>query len=52
MRKPNLRLALAPLCIAPVCLALTAAAPEPQKPIDLQQYGGRWFEVARLHNEF
>ncbi len=40
------------LAAAPLCLALIGAAPEPQKAIDLQQYQGRWFEVARLHNHF
>ena len=38
--------------LAPLCLALIAAAPEPTKPIDLQHYTGRWYEVARLHNQF
>ena len=46
MRKASLAAAL-----APVCLALMAAAPEPAKPIDLQKYSGRWYEVARLHNK-
>ena len=39
------------LCaLAPVCLALAAAAPEPARPVDLQHYVGRWYEVARLPN--
>ena len=37
--------------LVPLCLGLIAAAPEPQKPIDLQKYIGRWYEVARLHNQ-
>ncbi len=37
--------------LAPLCLALMAAAPEPAKPIELQKYSGRWYEVARLHNK-
>jgi apolipoprotein D and lipocalin family protein len=39
------------LALAPLCLLLGAAAPEPQKPVDLQRYAGRWYEVARLHNK-
>ncbi len=46
MRRPVLLAALAPLW-----LALTAAAPEPARPIELQKYNGRWYEVARLHNK-
>ncbi len=46
MRNPKTVLALIPLC-----WCLVAAAPEPQKAIDLQKYAGRWFEVARLHNQ-
>jgi apolipoprotein D and lipocalin family protein len=38
------------IALAPAWLLLTAAAPQPQKPVDLQRYAGRWFEVARLHN--
>ena len=38
--------------LAPVGLLLMAAAPEPKKPIQLQNYTGQWYEVARLHNEF
>ena len=41
----------AAVCLAPLLLALTAAAPEPTKPIGLQQYSGHWYEVARLHNK-
>ena len=37
--------------LAPACLALMGAAPEPTKPIELQHYSGRWYEVARLHNK-
>ena len=37
--------------IAPFCLGLMGASPEPAKPIELQPYSGRWFEVARLHNK-
>ncbi len=39
------------LGLAVLWLALGAAAPEPQKPIDLQKYTGHWYEVARLHNK-
>ena len=45
-----MRLVLAAV-LAPLALALMAAAPEPAKPIDLQKYSGRWYEVARLHNK-
>ena len=46
MRRPTSLAALAPLC-----LVLMGATPEPAKPIDLQRYAGRWFEVARMHNK-
>ena len=39
------------LGLAPLALLLVAAAPEPKKPVDLQRYTGRWYEVARLHNK-
>ena len=34
-----------------LALGLMAATPEPTKPVDLQSYAGRWYEVARLHNK-
>jgi apolipoprotein D and lipocalin family protein len=37
--------------LLPMCLGLMAAAPEPTKPIQLQNYSGHWYEVARLHNK-
>jgi apolipoprotein D and lipocalin family protein len=47
---PNAR-RLRPLLLAPFALLILAAAPEPKKPVELQHYAGRWFEVARLHNK-
>ena len=38
-------------CLAPLALALIAAALQPAKPVDLQRYIGKWYEVARLHNK-
>jgi apolipoprotein D and lipocalin family protein len=38
--------------LLPACLGLIGAAPEPAKPIQLQNYTGRWYEVAHLHNMF
>jgi apolipoprotein D and lipocalin family protein len=37
--------------LAPLALALIAAAPQPTKPVELQHYIGKWYEVARLHNQ-
>lgn len=39
------------LAALPLCIGLAAAAPEPTKPVELQHYAGRWYEVARLHNK-
>ena len=33
-------------------LAAQAAAPAPTKPVDLQRYAGRWYEIARVPNHF
>jgi apolipoprotein D and lipocalin family protein len=33
-------------------LSVQAAAPPPSKPVDLQRYYGRWYEVARVPNRF
>jgi apolipoprotein D and lipocalin family protein len=38
------------IALVPALLLLVAAAPEPQKQVELQRYAGRWYEVARLHN--
>ena len=38
------------IALIPSALLLAAAAPEPQKQVDLQRYAGHWYEVARLHN--
>ena len=38
------------IALVPAFLLLVAAAPEPQKQVELQRYAGRWYEVARLHN--
>ena len=46
-----MRRLIALAALAPACLALMGAAPEPTKPIELQHYIGRWYEVARLHNK-
>jgi apolipoprotein D and lipocalin family protein len=37
--------------LAPIALGLIAAAPQPTKPVPLQSYLGKWYEVARLHNQ-
>lgn len=38
------------LCVVAMGAAARAAAPEPTKPVDINRYAGRWFEMARLHN--
>ncbi len=38
------------LCVVAMGGAVRAAAPEPTKPVDINRYAGRWFEMARLHN--
>jgi apolipoprotein D and lipocalin family protein len=46
MRNPK-----AAVLAAPAALLLMAATPQPAKPVDLQHYTGKWYEVARLHNK-
>jgi apolipoprotein D and lipocalin family protein len=42
--------ASAAILLAP--LPTQASAPAPTKPVELKKYVGRWYEVARVPNEF
>lgn len=46
------RAAPAAAALALLPLAVQADAPAPTKPVDLQRYAGRWYEVARVPNHF
>ncbi len=47
-----LRAALAAGVWSLVASMAQAGAPPPTKPVDLQKYAGRWYEIARVPNHF
>jgi len=52
MRLHLLSAAWGVLALGLLAFATEAAAPSPTKPVDLQRYYGRWYEVARVPNHF
>jgi apolipoprotein D and lipocalin family protein len=49
MRQTQAAALLAPF--ASLVLMAATAPPQPARPVDLQHYTGKWYEVARLHNK-
>ena len=47
-----LRATFAVLSLSLMAQVTQAAAPAPTKPVDLQRYAGRWYEIARTPNRF